>query len=149
MPRKLASVKSFCKDDISKIENYELAKADNFEGWVCHHRLELTIDNEHAHSREDLKRMNMYYNRPYFELIFLKLSEHSKLHTRAQKLFKFLNTSEVRAKNAIAVSKATKTQEYRDKMSKIMKGRIFTAEHHKKLSEAAKRRVQKKSFYDN
>lgn len=33
MPRKLASVKSFCKDDISKIENYELAKADNYE--IC------------------------------------------------------------------------------------------------------------------
>lgn len=140
MPRKLASVKSFCKDDISKIENYELAKADNFEGWVCHHRLELTMDNEHAHSREDLKRMNMYYNRPYFELIFLRLSEHSKLHTRAQKLFKFLNTSEVRAKNAISVSKATKTQEYRDNMSKIMKGRVFSEKHRENLRKAWERR---------
>ncbi len=149
MPRKLACVKSYCRDDISKIENYELAKADNFVGWECHHRLELTLDGEHAHSREDLKRMNMYYNRPYFELIYLRRTEHCKLHTRAQKRFNVLNTPEVRKKNAAAVSKATKTQEYRDNMSKVMKGRIFTAEHRKKLSEAAKRRVQKKNFYDN
>ena len=31
----------YCKDDLSKIENYELAKADNFKGWHIHHRLEL------------------------------------------------------------------------------------------------------------
>ena len=31
----------YCKDDLSKIENYELAKADNFKDWHIHHRLEL------------------------------------------------------------------------------------------------------------
>lgn len=98
MPRKLARVKSYCKDDISKIENYDLAKADNFEGWVCHHRLELTLDGEFALSREQLKMHDMYYNRPYYELIFLRRREHSKLHMQSQKLFKFLNTTEVRAK---------------------------------------------------
>lgn len=62
------------------IENYELAKADNFKDWVIHHRLECTLDGEYANSMDDLKRMNMYYNRPYFELIYLTKSQHSKLH---------------------------------------------------------------------
>ena len=62
------------------IENYDKAVADNFKGWMLHHRLECTIDGEYALSVKDLKRMNMYYNRPYFELIYLTNSEHSKLH---------------------------------------------------------------------
>lgn len=143
MPRKLTRVKSYCRDDISKIENYELAKADNFVGWECHHRNELTVNGEFAHTAAELKQMNMYYNRPYFELIFLRRTEHCKLHTRAQKRFNILNTPEVRAKNAVAVSKATKTQEYRDKMSKIMKGRKFSEEHRKNLRKAWERRKSK------
>ena len=71
---------TYCKDDITKIENYELAKADNFKGWEIHHRLELTLEGDHARTKEDLIRMNMYYNRPYFELIFLTRSEHRTLH---------------------------------------------------------------------
>ena len=62
------------------IENYELAKADNFEGWLIHHRLELTLDNEFAHTPEELQRLNMYFDRPPYELIWLKLGEHSALH---------------------------------------------------------------------
>lgn len=64
----------------SKIENYELAKADNFKGWCIHHRLELTLEGDFAHTMEDLIRLDMYYNRPYFELIFLRHNDHAKLH---------------------------------------------------------------------
>ena len=28
----------FCPEHYMEIENYELAKSDNFVGWVCHHR---------------------------------------------------------------------------------------------------------------
>lgn len=63
-----------------KIENYELAKQDNFIGWTIHHRLELTLNNEYAHNVKELKRFNMYFNRPYFELIYLKSTEHARLH---------------------------------------------------------------------
>lgn len=41
-------LRTYCRDNITKIENYELAKADNFKGWEIHHRLELTLDGEHA-----------------------------------------------------------------------------------------------------
>lgn len=78
------NVKKYCRDDISKIENYEQAINDKEHKWDCHHRLELTLDGEYAHNIEDLKRMGMYYDRPYFELIFIKHSEHVSLHTSRQ-----------------------------------------------------------------
>lgn len=67
--------------DLERIENYELAKADNFKGWDIHHRLEFTINGEYAHTKEELIRMNMYYDRPYFELIFMKTKDHHRIHT--------------------------------------------------------------------
>lgn len=57
------------------IENFELAKADNFKGWVIHHRLEITLEGEFAHDVKDLERLGMYWKRPYYELIYMKLSE--------------------------------------------------------------------------
>jgi len=63
------------------IENYSDAKKDNFKYWHLHHRLELTLDGEYAHSMKDLIRLGMYYNRPYFELIYLPQGVHSTIHT--------------------------------------------------------------------
>ena len=71
----------YCCEDISKIENYELAKKDNFKGWVIHHRLELVETGAAVDStRQDLKDLGLYYNRPSEELIYLTKSEHQKLH---------------------------------------------------------------------
>ena len=75
----VGKVKRYCRDDFSKIENYDKAIADK-KKWVCHHRLETTLDGDDAHSVSELKRMGMYYNRPYFELIFLSTSDHRKIH---------------------------------------------------------------------
>ena len=78
---RLGHMHRYCRSgEYELIENYNLAKADNFKGWCIHHRLELTLDGEYAHTPEELKRMNMYYNRPYYELIFLRRSDHVKLH---------------------------------------------------------------------
>lgn len=66
------------------IENYAAAKANNFKGWILHHRLELTINGEYACSTDTLKRLDMYYNRPYFELIYLKTEVHTALHNKAR-----------------------------------------------------------------
>lgn len=105
---------TYCKDDITKIENYELAKADNFKGWEIHHRLELTLDGEHACSANDLERMNMYYNRPYFELIFLTRSAHRQLHNNTS----YYKNTMSKAKKGHFVSDAT-----RIKMRAKAKGR--------------------------
>lgn len=67
------------------VENYELAKKDNFKGWICHHRLELTLNGEFANSAMDLVNKDMYYHRPYFELIWVRREEHSRLHRTGYK----------------------------------------------------------------
>lgn len=74
-----------CKDDISKIENYDKAINDKDNMWELHHRLELTLDGEFAHSRAELIRMGMYWKRPSFELIFLERKEHHRIHDEANK----------------------------------------------------------------
>ena len=78
----LFNVRRFFKSDadIKKTENYALAKADNFKGWDVHHRLELTLNGEFAHTYKELIRLGMYYYRPYFELIFIRHGEHTTLH---------------------------------------------------------------------
>ena len=75
------NAKKYCKDDISKIENYEEA-INSSETWECHHRLEFTLNGEPAKTKEELIRLKMYWKRPYFELIFLSPSEHAKLHRK-------------------------------------------------------------------
>lgn len=62
--------RKFCRDDLSKIENYDKAFADKTKTWDLHHRLELTMDGEFALTAAQLKMHDMYYNRPYYELIF-------------------------------------------------------------------------------
>jgi len=80
------NLSKFCKDDISKIENYEEAVQSD-EIYDCHHRLELTLEGEYAHSKEDLIRMDLYYHRPYYELILLPHKEHTKLHRKFNSCF--------------------------------------------------------------
>lgn len=78
----------YCKD-LEKVENYEQAKADNFIGWDRHHRLE--THNSDGERRlvdltvDELKALDMYYNRPPEELIWLRSSEHTKLHWKGKK----------------------------------------------------------------
>ena len=73
------SFERYCKD-FENIENYQKAKAENFKGWHCHHRLEThTPDGKRRDadiSHKKLKALGMYYNRPASELIFLPRSEH-------------------------------------------------------------------------
>ena len=133
--------KKFCKDDISKIENYEKAISDTTQTWDLHHRLELTLDGEFALSRDQLKMHDMYYNRPYYELIFLTPSEHRRLHWKGKKRKPF--TEEHRRKMSESHKGRTFSEETRRKISEAKKGKKrkpFTEEHRRKISEAQKRR---------
>ena len=77
---------SFCKsDEYELIENYELAKTDNFKDWDCHHRLELHPDCSLRFTRKSLQDLDLYYNRPANELIFLTHSEHARIHNMSKK----------------------------------------------------------------
>ena len=85
--RKNICMFAYCiPEQIEQIENYEFAKKDNFDGWNIHHRLEThNSDGEKRLvniSKTELIALDMYYNRPANELIFLTKSEHIKLHRK-------------------------------------------------------------------
>lgn len=119
-------VKSFVREgELGKIENYDKAIADKTQIWECHHRLELTLDGEFAHTREELKRMGMYYNRPYFELIFLTKAEHMRLHGKAR------------------------SEEHKNSISKIHKGKLVSEETRKKMSKPKSNSEFGKKYFEH
>ena len=121
-------IKLVCKDDPSLIENYDKAINDNTQMWVLHHRLELTLDGEYAHSVKELKQLKMYYKRPYFELIFLPKTEHQKLHAH----------DKYREKLSIVHMGHIVTDETKKKISQKQTGKHLSEETKKKLSESHK-----------
>lgn len=141
--------KYYCKD-YENIENYEKAKADDFKNWEVHHRLEThNSDGERRLvdiTADELKALDMYYNRPADELIFMTIYEHSRLHMKGKHL------SEETKKKIGAASKGNKyalgykhSEEAKNKIAEAMKGEknSFYGKHHteeakKKNSEAHK-----------
>lgn len=68
----------FCKEDISKIENYEEAVNDTTQTWHCHHILGEIL------TRQQLLDHDFYYNVPACMLKFVTASEHSRLHNKGE-----------------------------------------------------------------
>ena len=107
--------KKYCKEELSKIENYEKAIADTTQTWDLHHRTEIWWNC----SAKDLIKNECYYNRKACELVFLTPSEHRSLHNQGKLL----------------------SEEHRKKMSEAKKGKKrmpFSEEHCRKISEAKK-----------
>lgn len=84
--RQIRHIKSYCKDDISLIPGFNEALTDN-KRYVCHHCLELTIDGHHAKTSAELKRMDMYYKRPFYELMIVEKSKHDDMHKETRDMF--------------------------------------------------------------
>ena len=128
--------KQYCKD-FENIENYEKAKADNFVGWDCHHRLEThNSDGERRLvdiTRRELLALDMYYNRPSSELIFLARSEHKSLHKPSEETKKKMGEAKKGNKHALGCKRSEETKK---KMSDAKKN--MTEETKKKLGEAKK-----------
>ena len=125
--------KYYCKN-YQDIENYEKALADNFKCWQCHHRLEThTSDGERRLvdiTRDELKALDMYYNRPADELIFLTESEHYILHKKGKP-----RSAETRKKISIAM--------------KCKPGKPHSEESKKKIAEAARINSIGRHWYNN
>ena len=102
--------KNYCCEDISRIENFEIAATDTSEVWHIHHRKE-TDENI---ARKTLIENNMYYNRPAAELIFLTKAMHNSTHFKNRKL----------------------SDEVRRHMSEGGKGKKLSDEHKRHISEA-------------
>ena len=127
--------RKFCKEDLSKIKNYDKAIADTTQVWDCHHMTETWWNC----SAKELIENECYYNRKACELIFLTHSEHARLHKKGKKF-----SDEHRRK----ISEAAKniSDEHRRKISEAKKGKKrkpFTEETRRKMSEAHKGRTWK------
>ena len=108
--------KMYCKEDISKIKNYDKAIADTTQVWHCHHMTETWWNC----TAKDLIKNECYYNRKACELIFLTSKEHNRLHNIGKKL----------------------SEETRKKCSTVKKGKNHPlySKHH---SDAAKIKMSK------
>ena len=127
----------FCKD-YENIENYYKAKADNFNGWNCHHRLEThTSDGKRRDvdiTVAELQALDMYYNRPASELIFLRKGEHSSLRKVSDSTRKKLSTANKGEKNPMYGKHHT--EESKRKNAEAHKGKPKYAETRKKIGMA-------------
>ena len=126
----------YCKDDISKIENYEKAIADTTQTWHCHHIAEIKVLPSGItviRSIEELKEDKRYYNCPANELIFLTPTEHLRLHKTGQ-----ARSYETRQKIAVSRKGRTHTEETRQKIADAHKGKTYSEESRKKMSESQK-----------
>ena len=159
------SAKSYCKDDISLIENYDKAIADKSQVWHCHHR------RETIYSRSGLIEIGEYYNRPAEELIFLTPNEHHRLHNLGKPAWNkgkhlsaetrkkmseankgkpsWINSKHLSAETRKKIAEAKKgennywfgkhhSEETRKKMSESKKGKPKSAETRKMMSESKK-----------
>lgn len=83
-----AHVKQYCRDPFPYIENYSEAYADPNETWVCHHCDEIRFlpsGMVSIRSKAELIENGRYYSCPANELIFMRKSDHIKLHRKYSK----------------------------------------------------------------
>ena len=108
--------KKFCKEDISKIKNYDKAIADTTQVWDCHHMTETWW---HC-SRQDLIDNECYYNRKACELVFLTHAEHMRLHNKGEKnpLYGKHHSDDTRRKISESAKIALAKNEIKQKLSK-------------------------------
>ena len=140
--------KKYCKEDLSKIKNYEEAVNDTTQTWHCHHMTETWWNC----TAKDLIDNECYYNRKACELIFLTRAEHRRLHMKGKH-----HSDDTRRKISESMKDKghwnkgkTMSDETRRKMSEAKKGdnnpfygKSHTEEHRRKLSEAYKGKTWK------
>lgn len=150
--------KKFCKDDITKIENYDKAIADD-KTWCIHHRLETHkykdrnrkewVKRDEDVSKEMLQAFGLYYNRPAEELIFMTKREHSILHRKGKPALNKnkidwvpWNKGKKGAQEAWNKGKCM-SEEFRQKVSEAQKGKPgHNKGKHWALSEETKQKVR-------
>ena len=74
------NAKLYCSEDISFIENYREAIADQTRTWDIHHLRECDENGRTLFTKKQLIENNLYYKRPASELMFVTRLMHSKLH---------------------------------------------------------------------
>ena len=132
-------VKKFCCEDISLIENYNLAIADTTQTWQCHHRGEVLPCGRF--SRDDLKKFGLYYKRPAAELIFLTPTEHHRLHKKGVPKSEDHKKAISDAKKGVPkpyLKGVPRSEATKKAISDSLKGIHLSEDHKKAISDAKK-----------
>ena len=136
--------KKYCCEDLSKIENYEVA-INSDKVYDVHHRLEIQENGVYL-SSIDLIKQDLYFKRPASELIFLSKSDHASLHANNNNGFLGKNhTEETKQKISKSEKKVWKNEEYKQKMVEHLKGEnnpFYGKEH----SEETKQKISKSLY---
>lgn len=151
----------YCKEDISLIENYDIAVADTQNKWVIHHRDEVKILPSGIRvnrSREYLKEIGLLFDCPANELIFMLQKDHAKLHFTGHT---YTNGRILSAEQRLKCSRPGEqngmygkhhSEESRNKISVNKRGKhikSFTDEHKRKIAEANKHRIWTAEMREN
>lgn len=114
------------------VENYDKAIADTAQTWQCHHRLEThNFDGERRLvdiSSAELIALDMYFDRPPEELIFMTALDHKRLHNVGKEVcWKGKHLSEETKAKMSAAKKRKKrgplSEEQKAKLSEAKKGK--------------------------
>lgn len=127
----------YCREDISKIENYELAANDRTQTWDIHHRAEVLPCGRF--SKRDLIKFGLYWKRPAAELVFMTQFDHLSMHMKGREP----GNKGKQAWNRGMRGVYHHSEESKRKMSKMRKGkhpwntgRTLSEEHKRRDREA-------------
>ena len=156
------STSDYCRDDVSMIENYQEA-IESDEMYECHHRLESHDSNGNIRPvfllKKELVALDMYYNRPADELIFLKQKEHKSLHYKNTNFINGGKKTRFKEGNNPWNKGKARTIEEKEKISNTIRKTCSDPEWKKahsekiknsiKFKEAMKNRIKGRHWYNN
>ena len=132
-------MKKYCCENTELVENYQLAKTDNFKGWVIHHRLETHVSTGEKRivelTRFELDALGMYYNRPASELIYLTRGQHNTIHKKG--------------KPCVGNIGSHRSDETKEKMSKVDKSYMQTDAYKAAHRAGIAKKIQGLHWYNN
>lgn len=140
------TVMRYCSGDYRLIENYAQAVSDETEVWDCHHRDEirkLPSGMVVVRSVAELIEDGLYWHLPPEYLIFVKHSDHMKMHKQLHtwKRTGIPHTEETKKKMSASAMGHKVSDETRAKLRQFHLGRKASPETRAKMRESHFKRL--------